>query len=62
MLDLFVPAAKRFFRTSGTEPKIKFYLEGSGSDVTRLKAILPKVISELRDVWMEADKNGLKMP
>ncbi|OCB84119.1 phosphoglucomutase 1 [Sanghuangporus baumii] len=48
-------------RTSGTEPKIKFYLEGSGSDVSSVKDVLGKVIAELRDSWMEADKNGLKM-
>ncbi|EJD05673.1 phosphoglucomutase 1 [Fomitiporia mediterranea MF3/22] len=49
-------------RTSGTEPKIKFYLEGSGSDVRNVKTILPKVVAELRDVWMEAEKNELQMP
>ncbi|KAL5529370.1 hypothetical protein ACEPAG_5355 [Sanghuangporus baumii] len=48
-------------RTSGTEPKIKFYLEGSGSDVSSVKDVLGKVIAELRDSWMEAEKNGLKM-
>ncbi|KAL5490151.1 hypothetical protein ACEPAI_4984 [Sanghuangporus weigelae] len=48
-------------RTSGTEPKIKFYLEGSGSDVSSVKDVLGKVIAELRDFWMEAEKNGLKM-
>ena len=50
------------YRTSGTEPKIKYYLEGSGSDIVRVRDTLSKVVEELRDVWMEAKKNGLRMP
>ncbi|TFK42809.1 hypothetical protein BDQ12DRAFT_624115 [Crucibulum laeve] len=49
-------------RTSGTEPKIKYYLEGSGKDAAVVSALLPKVVSELADVWMEAEKHGLGRP
>ncbi|KAF7983088.1 hypothetical protein HWV62_24013 [Athelia sp. TMB] len=49
-------------RTSGTEPKIKYYLEGSGPDAARVRELLPVVVAELRDVWMEAGKNALGMP
>ncbi|KAI0371790.1 phosphoglucomutase first 3 domain-containing protein [Pilatotrama ljubarskyi] len=49
-------------RTSGTEPKIKYYLEGSGKDGAAVGELLHKVVQELSDVWMEADKNGLGKP
>ncbi|KIM87657.1 hypothetical protein PILCRDRAFT_773278 [Piloderma croceum F 1598] len=49
-------------RTSGTEPKIKYYLEGSGTDPTEVGRLLPKVVVELRNTWMEAKKNNLGMP
>jgi len=49
-------------RTSGTEPKIKYYLEGSGKDATIVAQLLPKVVTELGDEWMEASKNGLGRP
>jgi len=49
-------------RTSGTEPKIKYYLEGSGKDAEDVGRLLPKVAVELRDTWMEAEKNQLGMP
>ncbi|KAF9452814.1 phosphoglucomutase 1 [Macrolepiota fuliginosa MF-IS2] len=46
-------------RTSGTEPKIKYYLEGSGKDNEAVKVLLVQVIQELGDVWLEASKHGL---
>ncbi|EPT05929.1 hypothetical protein FOMPIDRAFT_1033960 [Fomitopsis schrenkii] len=46
-------------RTSGTEPKIKYYLEGSGKSEEAVRALLPKVVNELADEWMEAGKYGL---
>jgi len=46
-------------RTSGTEPKIKYYLEGSGKDPNQVAALLPQVVTELADGWMEAAKNKL---
>ncbi|KAH9901639.1 phosphoglucomutase first 3 domain-containing protein [Cubamyces lactineus] len=49
-------------QTSGTEPKIKYYLEGSGKDAVAVGELLRKVVQELSDVWMEADKNGLGRP
>jgi len=49
-------------RTSGTEPKIKYYLEGSGKDAMDVGSLLPKVVVELRDAWMEAEKNQLGIP
>jgi len=49
-------------RTSGTEPKIKYYLEGSGKDAVAVSKLLPKVVVELRDAWLEAEKNKLGMP
>ncbi|KIJ17245.1 phosphomannomutase [Paxillus involutus ATCC 200175] len=39
-------------RTSGTEPKIKYYLEGSGSDPQKVSAILPRVVDHLANEWM----------
>ncbi|KAI0948404.1 hypothetical protein AcV7_009159 [Taiwanofungus camphoratus] len=49
-------------RTSGTEPKIKYYLEGSGKHVEAVTRLLPVVVAELADKWMEAEKNGLGQP
>jgi len=49
-------------RTSGTEPKIKYYLEGSGKDRSEVKELLLNVVSSLRDEWMEARANGLLEP
>ncbi|KAF8078187.1 hypothetical protein FPV67DRAFT_1557572 [Lyophyllum atratum] len=49
-------------RTSGTEPKIKYYLEGSGKDARAVSALLPKVVAELGDVWLEAGTHGLGRP
>jgi len=49
-------------RTSGTEPKIKYYLEGSGKYPGDVDRLLHKVVIELRDAWMEAGKNQLGIP
>ncbi|KAF4604010.1 phosphohexose mutase family protein [Pleurotus pulmonarius] len=49
-------------RTSGTEPKIKYYLEGSGRDRAKVEFILPKVVEELGREWMEAEKHSLGRP
>ncbi|RPD65833.1 phosphoglucomutase first 3 domain-containing protein [Lentinus tigrinus ALCF2SS1-6] len=49
-------------RTSGTEPKIKYYLEGSGQDASAVARLLPNVVEELSNSWMEAEKNGLGKP
>ncbi|KDQ20355.1 hypothetical protein BOTBODRAFT_51664 [Botryobasidium botryosum FD-172 SS1] len=49
-------------RTSGTEPKIKYYLEGSGKDRAQVKQVLAAVVGSLRDEWMQAGLNGLREP
>ncbi|KAI0670669.1 phosphoglucomutase first 3 domain-containing protein [Trametes maxima] len=49
-------------RTSGTEPKVKYYLEGSGKDANAVGSLLHRVVQELSDEWMEADKHGLGKP
>ncbi|KAK7043778.1 hypothetical protein VNI00_008390 [Paramarasmius palmivorus] len=49
-------------RTSGTEPKIKYYLEGSGKDKSVVSELLPRVVEELGNQWMEADQNKLGRP
>ncbi|KLO11991.1 phosphoglucomutase 1 [Schizopora paradoxa] len=49
-------------RTSGTEPKIKYYLEGSGTDRVIIREVLQNVVEDLRGPWMEAEKHHLKMP
>jgi len=49
-------------RTSGTEPKIKYYLEATGGTPAQVQNILDRVVDELSENWMEATKNGLKRP
>ncbi|KAG6379074.1 hypothetical protein JVT61DRAFT_11510 [Boletus reticuloceps] len=50
------------FRTSGTEPKIKYYLEGCGNDPEQVSAILPRVVEHLANKWMKASENDLSQP
>ncbi|KAJ6500366.1 hypothetical protein C8R45DRAFT_820604 [Mycena sanguinolenta] len=49
-------------RTSGTEPKIKFYIEANGVEPTAVQNVLTKVVQELGDTWMEAEKHHLGRP
>ncbi|KAG0705326.1 hypothetical protein DFH29DRAFT_292388 [Suillus ampliporus] len=49
-------------RTSGTEPKIKYYLEGSGSNRQAVHSLLGRVVDDLADDWMNAAENGLGRP
>ena len=42
--------------------QIKYYLEGNGKDAEKVGTLLQKVVTELRDDWMEATKNGLRAP
>jgi len=49
-------------RTSGTEPKIKYYLEGSGQDHDAVQNVLREVVRELDDKWMQASLNNLGHP
>jgi len=46
-------------RTSGTEPKIKYYLEGKGEYRQVVHKLLPEVISALKYDWMKANENHL---
>ncbi|KAH8833487.1 hypothetical protein DL96DRAFT_1703152 [Flagelloscypha sp. PMI_526] len=47
-------------RTSGTEPKIKYYLEGNGQNQKVVTRALKDVVKELGDKWLEANKHGLQ--
>jgi len=49
-------------RTSGTEPKIKYYSEVSGKDSGSVQDVLMKVVEELAANWMEAEKHQLGRP
>ncbi|KAI0811038.1 hypothetical protein BC629DRAFT_1589775 [Irpex lacteus] len=49
-------------RTSGTEPKIKYYLEGSGKNASTVQEVLQRVIVELGSEWMQSEKNNLGIP
>lgn len=49
-------------RTSGTEPKIKYYIEGRGLDKDKISASLDGIVNDLRDSWMEAKKWNLGEP
>ncbi|KAJ7070359.1 hypothetical protein B0H15DRAFT_925818 [Mycena belliarum] len=49
-------------RTSGTEPKIKYYIEGSGKDPIAVQHALIEVVEELGVNWMEAEKHHLGRP
>ncbi|PVG04091.1 Phosphoglucomutase, first 3 domain-containing protein [Serendipita vermifera] len=49
-------------RTSGTEPKIKYYLEGQGENRDLIKSVLRKVVEELGTEWMQASQNNLQEP
>lgn len=60
MLRNFLTAS--YCSTSGTEPKIKYYLEGKGQDPQVIGKALGKVVEELRSTWMEAEANGLEEP
>lgn len=49
-------------RTSGTEPKCKYYLEGWGTD----KQVVQKALQRLRDAiateWLKVEQEGLQSP
>ncbi|KAH7335934.1 hypothetical protein B0J17DRAFT_769712 [Rhizoctonia solani] len=49
-------------RTSGTEPKIKYYLEGSGSSREQVTQVLTRVVDELGAEWMQAKLHNLGVP
>jgi len=41
-------------RTSGTEPKIKYYLEGSGRSKAEVRMLLSQSITELQEDWLKS--------
>jgi phosphoglucomutase len=47
-------------RTSGTEPKIKYYLEASGSDRTAVESTLVAVEDSLKREWLRCALFGLQ--
>lgn len=49
-------------RTSGTEPKIKYYLEGWGSQRDDVDKALTKVRQAIASEWMMVEKEGLEAP
>ncbi|KAM0789290.1 hypothetical protein ACM66B_000130 [Microbotryomycetes sp. NB124-2] len=49
-------------RTSGTEPKIKFYLEGSGRDRAAVVTKLERVRQALGEEWLQWRENELEKP
>ncbi|KAH7877806.1 uncharacterized protein C8R40DRAFT_1159300 [Lentinula edodes] len=49
-------------RTSGTEPKVKYYLEGNGKDNQVVLELLSRVVLELGNDWMQASKYDLSHP
>jgi hypothetical protein len=42
--------------------QIKYYLEGSGTDPEQVAKLLPRVVRELGEDWMQAKKNHLQSP
>ncbi|BGP12039.1 hypothetical protein JCM10049v2_007959 [Rhodotorula toruloides] len=49
-------------RTSGTEPKIKYYLEARGGNRQAVRAKLEHVRDALGSEWLRAEENGLEKP
>ncbi|KAF9052789.1 hypothetical protein BJ165DRAFT_1339803 [Panaeolus papilionaceus] len=47
-------------RTSGTEPKIKYYLEGNGRDSKTIAPLLGNVVEDLSKNWVQATKHSLR--
>ncbi|KAF9557669.1 hypothetical protein CPC08DRAFT_668418 [Agrocybe pediades] len=48
-------------RTSGTEPKIKYYLEGNGKDSQQVADVLSKAVADISMNWMQSEKYKLSM-
>jgi hypothetical protein len=59
LLNFLTPS---YSSTSGTEPKIKYYLEGKGQDPHVIGKVLNGVVGELRSSWMGEEANGLRGP
>jgi phosphoglucomutase len=48
-------------RGSGTEPKIKLYIECVGKSSSAAKAGANEVLSDLLREWFKPEENGLKL-
>lgn len=49
-------------RTSGTEPKCKYYLEGWGRDRRKVDAALIRVRNAIAQQWLRVHEEGLEGP
>jgi len=49
-------------RTSGTEPKLKYYTEGSGPDPVAVRAELARTVALILEHMIEKAKHGLRGP
>jgi len=49
-------------RGSGTEPKLKYYVELSGTDKTKTIQILDDIVHKMVQQFLEPEKNGLEKP
>jgi len=47
-------------RTSGTEPKIKYYLEGNGKHMGTVDSLLSKAVADISENWIQADKYNIQ--
>ncbi|KAF8197374.1 hypothetical protein BJ912DRAFT_1020722 [Pholiota molesta] len=47
-------------RTSGTEPKIKYYLEGNGSNPQAVTPLLSRTIEDISNNWIQSSKYNLR--
>jgi len=47
-------------RTSGTEPKIKYYLEGNGKHMGTVDSLLSKAVADISENWVQADKYNIR--
>jgi len=47
-------------RTSGTEPKIKYYLEGNGKHARTVDSLLSKAVADISENWIQADKYNMR--
>lgn len=49
-------------RSSGTEPKIKYYLEGWGAEKPKVEEALQRLREAIAIQWMRVSENGLEGP